>query len=195
MLAKGKTDTARLWVYVRDDKPFAGPAPPGAVFYYSRDRGGEHPQAHLSGYAGLFQADAYGRYGKLYEPGRTSGPILGTACWAHARRPFLVLADLAENVRRKARGAAPAVISPIALDMVQRIDVLFEIERGINGQDAGQRLAARRELSAPLVAEMEIWMREQRARLSRGHDLARAPTSPNSMLSDGSSMNRGSHRH
>jgi transposase len=50
VLAKGKTDTARLWVYVRDDKPFAGPAPPAAVFYYSRDRGGEHPQAHLAGW-------------------------------------------------------------------------------------------------------------------------------------------------
>ena len=174
VLAKGKTDTARLWVYVRDDKPFAGSAPPGAVFYYSRDRGGEHPRAHLSSYVGLLQADAYGGYGKLYEPGRTPGPILEAACWAHARRPFFVLANLEQNARRKARGAAPAVISPIALDMVQRIDALFEIERGINGQDAGQRLAVRRDLSAPLVAEMEIWMREQRAKLSRGHDLARA---------------------
>jgi transposase len=174
VLAKGKTDTARLWVYVRDDKPFAGSAPPGAVFYYSRDRGGEHPQAHLSGYAGLFQADAYGGYGKLYEPGRTPGPILEAACWAHARRPFFVLADLEQNARRKARGATPTVISPIALEMVQRIDALFEIERAINGQDADRRLAARQTLSAPLVAEMEIWMREQRAKLSRGHDLARA---------------------
>uniref|UniRef100_UPI000831C867 IS66 family transposase n=1 Tax=Caulobacter sp. CCH9-E1 TaxID=1768768 RepID=UPI000831C867 len=115
VLAKGKTDTARLWVYVRDDKPFAGAAPPGAVFYYSRDRGGEHPQAHLSGYAGLFQADAYGGYGKLYEPGRTPGPLLEAACWAHARRPFFVLADLEQNARRKARGAAPAVGAPQGL--------------------------------------------------------------------------------
>ena len=60
VLAKGKTDTGRIWVYVRDDKPFGGQAPPGAVFYYSRDRAGEHPQAHLAGYSGIFQADAYG---------------------------------------------------------------------------------------------------------------------------------------
>jgi transposase len=62
VLAKGKTDTGRIWVYVRDDKPFGGQAPPGAVFYYSRDRAGEHPQAHLANYSGIFQADAYGGY-------------------------------------------------------------------------------------------------------------------------------------
>ena len=66
VLAKGKTDTGRIWVYVRDDKPFGGQAPPGAVFYYSRDRAGKHPQAHLANYTGIFQADAYEGYGKLY---------------------------------------------------------------------------------------------------------------------------------
>jgi transposase len=174
VLAKGKTDTARLWVYVRDDTPFAGPAPPAAVFYYSRDRGGEHPRAHLADWSGLFQADAYGGYGKLYEPARAAGPIQEAACWVHARRPFFIMADIAENARRKARGGKPMVISPIALEMVQRIDALFEIERSINGLGADQRLAVRRELSAPLVADLEIWMREQRARLSRGNDVARA---------------------
>src|SRR3982074_2037769 len=66
--AKGKTDTGRIWVYVRDDKPFGGPAPPAAVVYYSRDQAGEHPQGHLANYTGIFQADAYSGYGKLYEP-------------------------------------------------------------------------------------------------------------------------------
>jgi transposase len=59
VLAKGKTDTGRLWIYVRDDKPFGGAGPPAAIFHYSRDRRGEHPQAHLAGYAGILQADAY----------------------------------------------------------------------------------------------------------------------------------------
>ena len=120
VLAKGKTDTGRCWVYVRDDRPFGGPAPPAAVFYYSRDRGGEHPQRHLAGYAGILQADAYGGYGKLYEPGRSPGPIVEAACWAHARRPFFVLADLAANARRKAQGKPASVISPLALDVVRR---------------------------------------------------------------------------
>jgi transposase len=174
VLAKGKTDTGRIWVYVRDDKPFGGPAPPGAVFYYSRDRAGEHPQAHLASYSGILQADAYGGYGKLYEPGRSPGLILEAACWVHARRPFFVMADLAENARRKAQGKKPAVISPLALEVVRRIDQLFEIERAINGQSPERRRAVRQELSAPLVATLEAWMREQRAKLSRGNDVAKA---------------------
>jgi len=174
VLAKGKTDTGRCWVYVRDDRPFGGQAPPAAMFYYSRDRGGEHPQGHLASYAGLFQADAYGGYGKVYLPDRKPGPILEAACWVHARRPFFIMADLAENARRKARGKTTAPISPLALETVQRIDALFEIERAINGQTAEQRRAVRQELSAPLVVDLEGWLREQRAKLSRGNDLAKA---------------------
>jgi transposase len=174
VLARGKTEIARSWVYVRDDRPFGGPAPPGAVFHYSRDRGGEHPQTHLAGYAGILQADAYGGYGKLYEPGRPSGPILEAACWAHARRKFFVLADIAGSARRAAHGKVPTVLSPICLEAVQRIDALFDIERDINGRSAEARRATRQALSAPLVADLLGWLREQRVRLARGNDIARA---------------------
>src|ERR1700720_3278145 len=174
VLAKGKTDTGRIWVYVPDDTLFGGLAPPAAVFYYSRDRAGEHPQAHLANYTGIFQADAYSGYGRLYDPGRNAGPILEAACWVHARRPFFVMADLAENARRKAQGKKPAVISPLALEAVRRIDELFEIERAINGQSPERRRAVRQELSAPLVADLQAWMRAQRSRLSRANDVAKA---------------------
>src|SRR5207253_5120636 len=174
VLAKGKTRTGRLWTYVRDDRPFAGPDPPAAMFYYSRDRSGEHPARHLAGYAGILQADAYGGYNKLYEADRKPGPIIEATCWAHARRPFFVLADLAANARRKAHGKPASVISPLALEAVRRIDALFEIERPINGQSAERRREVRQELSAPLLADLESWLREQRAKLSRGNDLAKA---------------------
>jgi transposase len=152
----------------------AGRRPPGAVFYYSCDRAGEHPQAHLASYSGIFQADAYEGSGKLYECGRAPGPILEAACWVHARRPFFVMADLAENARRKAQGKKPAAISPLALEAVRRIDELFEIERAINGQSAERLRAVRQQLGAPLVDNLEAWMREQRAKLSRGNDIAKA---------------------
>src|SRR5213592_4550368 len=124
VLATGKTDTGRCWVYVRVDRSFGGTAPPAAMFYYSRDRAGEHPRTHLANYAGIFQADAYSGYNKLYAPDRKPGPILEAACWAHARRPFFAMADLAEIARRKAQGKAPAPISPLALEAMQRIDAL-----------------------------------------------------------------------
>ncbi len=84
------------------------------------------------------------------------------------------MADLAENARRKAQGKKPAVISPLALETVRRIDALFEIERTINGQSAERRRAVRQELSAPLVADLQAWMRAQRAKLARGNDVASA---------------------
>src|SRR5260221_5289955 len=84
------------------------------------------------------------------------------------------MADLAENTRRKAQSKKPLMISPLALEAVRRIDQLFEIERAINGQSPERRRAVRQELSAPLVANLEAWMREQRAKLSRGNDVAKA---------------------
>ena len=174
VLAKGKADIGRCWTYVRDDRPFAGRAPPAAMFYYSRDRGGEHPRGHLADWSGLLQADAYGGYSQLYVAERQPGPILEAACWAHARRPFFALADIEASARRKAGGKAPASISPLALEAVRRIDALFEVERAINGRSAEERRAVRQDLSAALVADVEAWMREERPKLPRGSDVAKA---------------------
>jgi hypothetical protein len=174
VLAKGKTDTGRLWIYVRDDQPFGGAGPPAAIFHYSRDRRGEHPQAHLAGYAGILQADAYDGYNRLYLAERKPGPIREAACWAHARRKFFVLADIEENARRKAAGKSEISLSPIAIEVVRRIDALFMIERSINGQSSEERLAVRRAESRPLVDDLMTYMREQAAKLSRGHDLVKA---------------------
>jgi hypothetical protein len=174
VLAKGKTDTGRCWIYVRDDKPFGGAGPPAAMFYYSRDRRGEHPQAHLAGYSGILQADAYDGYNRLYLADRKPGPVKEAACWVHARRPFFAMADLDENARRKAAGKKEIPLSPIAIEVVRRIDALFEIERSINGKSAEARLAVRHTLSRPLVDDLRVYLREQAARLSRGHDLVKA---------------------
>jgi transposase len=119
VLAKGKTRTGRVWTYVRDDRPFAGPDPPAAVFFYSRDRGGEHPEQHLAGFAGLMQADAYAGFNRLYEATHKGGPIVEAACWAHARRKFFDLARISQ--------------APIASEAVARIDALFAVERESNG--------------------------------------------------------------
>jgi len=174
VLAKGKTDTGRCWIYARDDRPFGGADPPAAMFYYSRDRKGEHPQAHLAQYAGILQADAYDGYSQLYLAGRRPGPVREAACWSHGRRPFFAMADLEENARRKAAGKKEISLSPIAIEVVRRIDALFEIERSINGKSAGERLKVRQTLSRSLVDDLQVYMRVQLAKLSRGHDLAKA---------------------
>ena len=66
ILAKGRTETGQVWVYVRDDRPFGGKDPPAALFYALRDRTREHPERHLAGWAGILQADAFDGYNRLY---------------------------------------------------------------------------------------------------------------------------------
>lgn len=176
VLAKGKTDTGRLWVYVRDDRPFGGTDPPAALFHYSRDRRGEHPQAHLDSWTGILQADAYGGYGELYAAGRRPAPVLEAGCFAHARRKFFELADIEAAARRKSRGERTGTIYPIALEAVQRLDALFDIEREINGLSAEARHSIRQERSAPLMTALHAWLSAQISSLSRNHDLAKAIT-------------------
>jgi transposase len=169
ILAKGKTIRGHIWTYVRDDRPFGSRAPPAALYYASRDRRHEHPVRHLRDFAGILQADAYNGYNELYGPSRSPGPITSALCWAHARRQFFELADIAANARR---GRNAAAISPVALEAVRRIDVLFDIERTINGLSAEERLRVRRERSAPHLSTLEAWLRDERGRLSRSASVA-----------------------
>jgi transposase len=160
VLAKGRTKIGRLWAYVRDDRPFGGPDPPAAAFFYSPDRGGEHPERHLAVFAGILQADAYAGFNRLYSPSRQPGPILAAACWAHARRKFYELAAVAQ--------------APLAVEAVRRIDGLFAVEREINGLPAEVRRAARAERSVPVLAELETWLRAQHERVSRKAEIGKA---------------------
>src|SRR5262245_29764972 len=170
VLAKGKTRTGRIWTYVRDDRPFGGKAPAAAVFFYSPDRAGVHPEQHLAGYGGILQADAYSGFNALYEPGRKPGPITEAGCWAHARRKLFELADIAS----KARKGKPTTISPIAFEAVGKFDAIFALERSINGSSPEARVAARRKDIAPLVNDLIEWMKRERGKLSRHNDVAKA---------------------
>ena len=111
-------------------------------------------------------------------PRAAQGAITAALCWAHARRQFFELADIAANARR---GKNAAAISPVALEAVKRIDALFDIERGINGLSAEERLRVRQEQSAPLLAALETWLREQRSRLSRSASVASRSTTCSSV--------------
>jgi len=142
VMAKGKTDTGRLWDYVRDDRPFGGADPPPVA--------------------------------RIIENDRQPGLILEAGCFAHARRKFFELADVEGAARKKSRGERTGPIYPIALEAVQKLDALFDVERGINGKTPAERLAARQELSAPLIAELHDWLNAQLAKLSRHHALAKA---------------------
>ncbi len=171
LLARGGTKTARLWTYVRDDRPFGAAAPPAALFYFSRDRESQHPEKHLAGWQGVLQSDVYTGYNGLYRSDREPGPVTRAFCWSHARRKFFELADIRGNIRKN----KPAHdISPIALETVQKIDAIFDIERELNGLSAADRYAARQELVRPLIEDLHSWLTEQRARMSKHNPVAKA---------------------
>jgi hypothetical protein len=117
VLAKGKTNSGRLWVYVRDDRPFGGPASPAAIFHYAPDRTAPHPNLHLALSRGILQADAYARYNDLYATSRKPGPITEAGCWAHARRKFFELAELTK--------------APVAVEAVRQIDAIFAKNKAV----------------------------------------------------------------
>ncbi|HQT11732.1 IS66 family transposase [Reyranella sp.] len=154
------TRTGRLWTYVRDDRPFAGPDPPAAIYYFSLDRTAAHPEAHLARWHVLMQADAHSGYNRLYETDRKPAPILKVACWAHARRCFFDLARLNK--------------APIGIEAVARIDALFAIEREINGLPPAERQHIRQDRSKPLVDALGVWLREQHTRVSSNGKTAKA---------------------
>ena len=145
----GKTRTARLWVYARDDRPSGGTSPPAVWFRYSPDRKSIHPQTHLQRYEGILQADAYTGFNAVYESGR----ITEAGCWAHARRKFYDLHVL---------NATPATEHALKV-----ISQLYDIERAVRGQSPEQRQAARQDQSKPLTDKLHTWMLEQLATLSK----------------------------
>jgi transposase len=154
----GKTKTGRLWTYVRDDQPSGSTDPPAVLFRYSPDRKGEHPRAHLHSFRGILQADGYAGFQGLYD--RKSDPLIEAACWAHARRKFFDL--------------HAATASPVALEALVRIRVLYQIEEDIRGQTPAQRKAERQTRAIPLLEDLQQWLRETARKTSRKSDLAAA---------------------
>lgn len=149
MPGSGKTRQARLWTYVRDDRPHAGAAAPAAWFRYSPDRKGIHPQTHLKDFSGTLQADAYAGYDAIYARGR----VIEAACWAHARRKFHEI-----HVDRP---------TPITTHALERIAELYRIEAGIRGSPPGHRKQVRQVESVPIVTALRAWLTEQLPTVSR----------------------------
>ncbi len=156
----GRTATGRLWVYVRDDRLFAGSAAPAAVYFYSPDRGAAHPTAHMASFTGFLQADGYAGFEALYNPARTKpGPIIEVACWAHVRRKFF---DVWEATK-----------SPVAKEALDRIGAVYAIEDKARFAPAAERVEHRRQ-TAPLLDKFFVWANATVTKLSGKLELAKA---------------------
>ena len=157
---RGKTKTGRLWVLVRDERPWGGSAPPAVSYLYSPDRKGAHARTLLQGCRGFLHADGYAGFDRLYEPATTTGEarLVEVACWAHGRRKLFDV--------HAATGSA------IAKEALERIAALFEVEAQINGHDPERRIAVRQERSLPLLMDLKDFLDGALGRISRKSALA-----------------------
>ena len=158
MLSPGnkRTRTARAWAYVRDERPWNGPAPPCAWYQFTIDRKGDHPAGHLSGYTGWVHADGYAGFNGVFGLDKASE----MACMAHIRRKFVDV--------QQSQGSA------IAEEAIKRIAKLYAVEKLARGKSPEERAALRQEHAKPIFDDLEAWLRTQLSRISGKSPLAQA---------------------
>ena len=154
---RGRTKTGQLWAYVRDERAWAGPAPPSSFYRYSPDRKGERPAGHLRSFSGILHADGYVGYDRLY--GERTG-IAEMACMAHVRRKFF---DIAESTG-----------SPVAKEALGRIAQLYAVEKKARGLPPDERLALRQREAAPVMDDLRSWLEATLPQLPGRSSLAQA---------------------
>jgi transposase len=144
---RGRTKTGQIWAYARDDRPWGRMDPPMVAYVYAPDRKAERPEAHLGGFAGILQVDGYGAYAAL---AKRRQQLRLAFCWAHVRRKFYELKDK----------------SPVALEVLRRITLLYVIEADIRGLSAEQRRAARQEHSRIHVDDLHQYLDARQRQVS-----------------------------
>jgi transposase len=152
----GRTQTARLWTYARDERPWGGAAAPAAWYRFSGDRKGQHPKDHLARFRGWMHADGYAGFEDLYR----SGAIREVACMAHVRRKFV-------DIHR-------SQASPIAEEAIHRIARLYAVEKEARGSPPDRRAEIRSAKAAPAFDDLEAWLAQQLPRISGKSPLAAA---------------------
>jgi len=159
---RGRTKTGRLWVSVRDERPWGSAVPPGVFYRYAPDRKATQAAALLKDCQGYLHADGYAGFNSLYEANPITGKaqLIEVACWAH--------------VRRKIYEVHVATQSPAAHNLLERMAALFAIEAGIRGRTAAERLAARAEQAIPLLGDLKTAMETAFSRGSRKGSLGQA---------------------
>jgi transposase len=153
---RGRTKIGQLWTYARDDRPWGGTEPPAVAYVYAPDRTASQPIAHLAGFKGVLQVDGYAGYRAIAQKGDVSLAF----CWAHVRRRFYE--------------RAVAEASPIATEALQRIALLYAVEKDIRGRGPDERRLVRQERSRPVLAELELWLRAKLGLISQKSKLAEA---------------------
>lgn len=156
MQATKKCATARIWTYVRDERPWASDDPPAAWYRFSTDREGKHPTDHLGQYKGWVHADGFAGFNALFD----KDTVHEMACMAHVRRKFV---DIFQSQGLE-----------IAEEAIRRIALLYKVEKAARGTSPKERVALRQKNAKPVFDELELWLNAQMNRISGKSELAKA---------------------
>jgi transposase len=158
----GQVKKGRMWVVVRDGRPYQGSDPPVVAYFYSPDRKGEHPRAFMKDFEGVLQADGFTGFNAMYKPDPLTQEVQvkEAGCWAHWRRKFY---DFHESTN-----------SPIAREALDRIGKLYDVERTIKGKTKDQRRALRNTRSRPLTESLKTWLEARLKELPEKFELTSA---------------------
>jgi transposase len=142
----GNTKRGQLWAYARDDRPWGGELPPAVAYMYATNRGSDRPIEHLAGFAGVLQVDGYAGYNRI----GGGNAVTLALCLSHARRKFYDFRDK----------------EPVAVEILRRLGVIYKVDDTLRGLPPEDRLATRRELMAPAMAELREYLVSKRGRFS-----------------------------
>ena len=151
-----KTKTARVWTYVRDERPWAGQSPPCAWYQFTIDRKGEHPVNHLAGYTGWVHADGYSGFNGLFGYDKADE----MACMAHVRRKFVDVFTSQGNA--------------IAKEAIRRIAELYAVEKEARRKSPEERVVLRQARAKSVFDDLEAWLHAQLPKISGKSPLAQA---------------------
>jgi transposase len=149
MLSVGKTQAARMWVYVGDE------ANPYNVFDFTLHRGRDGPRHFLRDYQQVLLADAYGGYNGVV----AGNQITRAGCWSHARRKMVDAEKVAPEMAQQA---------------VALIGTLFAVERKAKDGSDEERWVLRQAQSVPVLANLRKKLLEWKEQLLPKHPMAEA---------------------
>ncbi len=147
----GKTHRAYLWAYT----PGRHEQMKAVVYDFCESRAGNHASAFLEDWSGTLLVDDFAGYKQLI-----GEQITEAGCWAHARRKFFELHTANQ--------------SQIAVQALEQIGQLYEIERQVQGTPADERLRMRQQQSRPVVDKLKHWLADNRAKVPEGSATAKA---------------------
>ena len=139
----GKDPQSQSFMWVRR----GGPPDQRIILYdYAPTRSQQVPIDLLGDYAGYLQTDGYDGYTKVCD----QNEIIQLGCWAHVRNKF--------DQALKAQKQLKLKKTTLTAQALNRIRLLYKIEKRAKKLNPDQRLALRQQYGIPILKDLRQWL-------------------------------------